>query len=461
MTKARKQDWIKKSSIAVLLSTSLLMFSHGGQVVAASATPAQVVQLANELVGSPYQAKSSGPESFDSAGYVAYVYEKLGVNVSDSISGLYHSGQAVDKQDIQPGDVLFFHTSSGASLNYVGIYTGNDTFVYASRSQGKVIAKSYSSVAKNLAAARRYISSQQSEQPASQPENSQDSYPSEYSAKVVNFAKAALGKPYQYGANGPDRFDSAGYVAYVLGQAGVQADDSISSLYRMGQAVTLEQVQPGDVLFFNSGSGASLNYTGIYAGNDQFLYASRSQGKVVTQQLSKAADRFAGARRITPADTVKPQPPAGGNQGDTVSNPKQPQEQDQAPGAVLADKIIATGERFLGTPYKFGAEYPNSGYFDCSSFTQYVYGLNGIKLPRNSRQQSTVGKQISKNELRRGDLVFFRSYGSSSDRITHVAIYAGNDRLLHTYGSPGVTYSKFSGTSWEDRVVMMRRVLPE
>ncbi|UFJ41505.1 NlpC/P60 family protein [Brevibacillus humidisoli] len=476
MTKARQQAWIKKSSVAVLLSTSLLI-GQGGYVAAASATPSQVVQLANDLVGTPYQSQSNAPTAFDSAGYVAYVFDKLGVDVANSISGLYSSGVTVEKDAIQPGDVLFFNSSSGAPLNYVGIYTGNNRFVYASRSKGEVIVKDYSSVADHLAGARRYINDNvqqpdqndnvqqpdQNEKPNQDTDHSSDS---EYSAKVASYAKAELGKPYQSGANGPNGFDSAGYVSYVLGKAGVQSDDSISSLYQMGQAVSSNQLQPGDVLFFNSSSGSSLNYTGIYVGDDKFLYASRSRGQVVEQQFSDVAEHFAGARRITAEDSV--QPPANETPDDgSVTEPDKPSEEPQQPqqpeepDTALADKIIATGERFMGTPYKFGAEYPDSGRFDCSSFTQYVYGLNGIKLPRDSRQQSTVGKQISKSELRKGDLVFFRTYGSSSNRITHVAIYAGNDQLLHTYGSPGVTYSKFSGTSWEDRVVMTRRVLPE
>lgn len=464
MVKARKRAWITKSSVAAVLGTSLFMMGQGGYA-AAAASPTQVVQLANQLVGTPYQASANGPQAFDSAGYVAYVYDQLGVDLPDSISGLYKAGTPVDKDELKPGDVLFFNSSSG-SLNYVGIYLGDNRFTYASRSQGKVIVKDFSAVAHNLAGARRYI---ESEQPAgSSPQKGDGSTPapvSEFSADVVRYAQAELGKPYRSGGNGPSGFDSAGFVAYVLGKAGVQADDSLSALYKMGQAVASHKIQAGDVVFFYASSGTSLNYAGIYVGEGKFVYASRSQGKVVEQSFDSVAKRFAGARRITKNDSVT-KPETGHSGNGSVTKPSQPAEQPQQPqqpkesSSTLADRIIATGERFLGTPYKFGAEYETSGKFDCSSFTQYVYKLNGIQLPRDSRQQSTVGREISKSELRKGDLVFFRSSGSTSNRITHVAIYAGNDRLLHTYGSPGVTYTKFSGTSWEKRVVMMRRVLP-
>ena len=119
----------------------------------------------------------------------------------------------------------------------------------------------------------------------------------------------------------------------------------------------------------------------------------------------------------------------------------------------LADQISATGKQFLGVPYKFGSKSGVTSTFDCSSFTQYVYKQNGISLPRDSRQQSTVGTYVPRNQLKPGDLIFFYS------PIHHVAIYIGNGQILHTYGKPGVTISDLS--SWESRINTIRRVLPD
>jgi cell wall-associated NlpC family hydrolase len=143
------------------------------------------------------------------------------------------------------------------------------------------------------------------------------------------------------------------------------------------------------------------------------------------------------------------------------SRPKQqPAEKAPAqPASNLADQVIAAGEKYLGTPYEFGASSSTTSVFDCSSFTQRAFKDVGIQLPRNSRQQSKVGQPVAKSELQKGDLVFFRTAGSNSDRITHVAIYAGNNKLLHTFGKPGVTFTEFAGTSWEKRFVTARRVL--
>jgi cell wall-associated NlpC family hydrolase len=86
----------------------------------------------------------------------------------------------------------------------------------------------------------------------------------------------------------------------------------------------------------------------------------------------------------------------------------------------------AMGER--GTPYVWGGTSPKG--FDCSGLTMWSYRKAGVKLPRSSRAQSSVGKPVSKGELRPGDLVFFYS------PVSHVAIYLGNGQVVHA-SEPG------------------------
>ncbi|MCM3632827.1 MULTISPECIES: C40 family peptidase [Paenibacillus] len=123
-----------------------------------------------------------------------------------------------------------------------------------------------------------------------------------------------------------------------------------------------------------------------------------------------------------------------------------------------ASSVIATGKKYLGVPYVFGAKSGITSAFDCSSFTQYVFKKNGISLPRNSRQQSKVGKYVSKSNLKAGDLIF--SDTNRDGVINHVSIYMGNNKLLHTYSKKvGVTISTFKGSSWDKTYVTARRVL--
>jgi len=91
-----------------------------------------------------------------------------------------------------------------------------------------------------------------------------------------------------------------------------------------------------------------------------------------------------------------------------------------------ANTIVKTAFKFMGVPYVFGGSTPNG--FDCSGFVQYVFRLNGIKVPRMAHHQYYAGTPIKKSQIRPGDLVFFETYTAG---ISHVGIYIGNSRFIH------------------------------
>ena len=90
-------------------------------------------------------------------------------------------------------------------------------------------------------------------------------------------------------------------------------------------------------------------------------------------------------------------------------------------------KILETAYTKLGSPYKWGATGPNS--FDCSGFTSWVYRPHGISLSRTAQAQSQGGVAVDRSNLQPGDLVFF---GSGTGRITHVGIYVGDGKMIHS-----------------------------
>ena len=130
-----------------------------------------------------------------------------------------------------------------------------------------------------------------------------------------------------------------------------------------------------------------------------------------------------------------------------------------ARGASAA-RILATGDRYIGTGYEYGGEDPSG--FDCSGFVQYVFGRHGISLPRTSREQAGAGRAVAPGagSLRPGDLMLFASTG---DGVDHVAIYAGDGRILHSSASGrGVGYDDLStdrGRWFMARHVASRRLL--
>jgi hypothetical protein len=124
-----------------------------------------------------------------------------------------------------------------------------------------------------------------------------------------------------------------------------------------------------------------------------------------------------------------------------------------------ARRVVSTGEQYIGTPYRYGGTSPRTG-FDCSGFVQYVYGQQGVSLPRTSRQMAGAGIAVnpSRRSLEVGDLMLF----SQGGRISHVAIYAGDGRFIHSSSSGnGVRYDDLDtrrGKWFADHMVAARRV---
>jgi cell wall-associated NlpC family hydrolase len=130
------------------------------------------------------------------------------------------------------------------------------------------------------------------------------------------------------------------------------------------------------------------------------------------------------------------------------------------PTSRTAAAVIPTAERYIGVKYTWGGTSPKSG-FDCSGYVQYVFAKHGVQLPRTSRAQAYAGDRVplAFDALRTGDLIMFASPGKA---ISHVAIYAGNRRILHSSKSgSGVRYDNLMtsrGAWYRDNAVVARRV---
>ncbi len=94
----------------------------------------------------------------------------------------------------------------------------------------------------------------------------------------------------------------------------------------------------------------------------------------------------------------------------------------------LRRELVSTAHRYLGIPYRWGGTTAQGG-FDCSGLTLVVYRLNGLNLPRVSRDQFKAGRNVPKSDLKKGDLVFFATNGGK--RVSHVGIYIGNGSFIH------------------------------
>lgn len=137
------------------------------------------------------------------------------------------------------------------------------------------------------------------------------------------------------------------------------------------------------------------------------------------------------------------------------------------------ENAISIGSTLLGYPYVWGSQryhWGNGklntnyvhGEYDCSALVQYVYYVsNGVKLDLTTRTQVNNGVSVSKEELKRGDLMFFtnssRKNLSGVERIGHVGIYFGNNYILHT-ASDHAVIEPISDTRWSYYITARRVV---
>lgn len=99
--------------------------------------------------------------------------------------------------------------------------------------------------------------------------------------------------------------------------------------------------------------------------------------------------------------------------------------------AFLRQNIVQTAKGFLGLPYRWGGDSVEEG-FDCSGLVMAAYQLNGLALPRSSRQQWERGNPIGINQLSQADLLFFSTSGNG--KVSHVGLYTGKGRFIHAPG---------------------------
>ena len=149
---ARRTHVLRRS----LITVALLLLSLGAFAAPASAAPtsapatlvtrrsltsagarAQIVREASRHVGARYRWGASGPSSFDCSGFTQYVYSKFGLSLPHQSGAQLGSVRRIPSSQKQPGDLIFFRTSSGR-IDHVGIYAGGNKMYAASRGAGRV-----------------------------------------------------------------------------------------------------------------------------------------------------------------------------------------------------------------------------------------------------------------------------------------------------------------------------------
>ena len=188
-----------------------------------------------------------------------------------------------------------------------------------------------------------------------------------------------------------------------------------------------------------------------------------AQVKAPTKAKLKPAAK--AAPRANPRDNVADQLNAkwrqenGGSSGFTTTAPTVVPASfaASAPANDWGDRLVSRAMNYLGTPYRYGGTTPRG--FDCSGFVYFLYGeVFGRRIPRMPHDMVREGMPVGRDDLRRGDLVFFGYRGT----ITHVGIYAGDGQFVHaTRSGLPLTVTPLDSNYYRQRYLMAVRLTPQ
>jgi len=120
-------------------------------------------------------------------------------------------------------------------------------------------------------------------------------------------------------------------------------------------------------------------------------------------------------------------------------------------------KLLEDAKYFKGGKYVWGGTTPKG--FDCSGYVQYLYKKHNINLPRTAWAQSKKGVPVKKENLQKGDLLFFLTDKKRGIPVTHVGIYIGNGNFIHAASKKkGIIISPITHGSYARCFVSAKRV---
>ena len=119
-----------------------LLLATATPAMASASSSSTLVNIAHSYIGSPYSYGGTTAAGFDCSGFTQRVFSDAGSSLPRTTSGQFNVGAAVDKGNLQPGDLVFFNTN-GKGVSHVGVYIGSSNFIHASLSKGVMISSIY------------------------------------------------------------------------------------------------------------------------------------------------------------------------------------------------------------------------------------------------------------------------------------------------------------------------------
>jgi cell wall-associated NlpC family hydrolase len=263
--------------------------------------------------------------------------------------------------------------------------------------------------------------------------------------QLIAYAKDLIGKATystsEYKRTYPYKFSCATFMNFIFEKNGVDlATYNENYMMQQGVYVPKDQLQKGDLVFFDSNRTDTepADHVGMYIGDNKIIHMADSVQNIIISDLDSKAyyiDNYLTARRVLPTLLA--------------ANP-----------ATQGDKIVDTSYSLINQVTMGSTNDEQSMTFTDPGFVNYTFKKNGIDLGTNSvKEQMKLGSAVAKDQLKKGDLVFFtNSVGSTTPGI--VAIYAGDQRLIVPTSS-GVVTRVILFDWYAQHYLTARRVLTE
>lgn len=149
----------KKLFVTLLTLSMLLSYAAPSGFAEEKNVRSEMIEAAKEHLGTPYKKAGTTPKGFDCSGFVLYIYKQFDISLPRVSADQAKAGQAVEKEDLLPGDIVYFKQTPTSRVSHSGIYIGDNEIISSTSSHGIKIdslsSKSY--WGKRYAGARRVL----------------------------------------------------------------------------------------------------------------------------------------------------------------------------------------------------------------------------------------------------------------------------------------------------------------
>ena len=327
LQKGQQVEYISESgSWAKVKYNGVTGYVHGDYLTKSTSTGISISQGTTQYVNSTsgLNVRSGAGTTYSKLGTLEYKEKVTVLSTSNGWAKINYNGQTgyVSSSYLQttvPGGTTSENNNSSTTttVKYVNATSGLNVRSGAGTSYSKIGSLDYKEKVTVLSTSNGwakinykgqagYVSSSylQSTVPSGSTSNSgSNNSVSASASSVIAYAKTLLGKPYVWGAQGPNSFDCSGFTYYVFkNKAGIILPRTSSAQSKYGTYVSRNNLRAGDLVFFdtNGANNGQVSHVGLYIGNGQMIHASYSQKKIVIDNFNSSYFKrtFVNGRRV-------------------------------------------------------------------------------------------------------------------------------------------------------------------